>query len=493
MRLLIKKFKWLAGRPVVFLHPETAKKMNVFQNDRVSLENSQKIYAVVDIFSGIVKKNEIGVSEEVVSVLSIKNEKTLDVHASEFSKASIIIKQKIEGKEFSKEDIKIIIQEIVKNNLTEGEIAYFVAAQKMIGMNMNECIYLTDAMVKTGLKLKFGSKNNIVDKHCIGGIAGNRTTPIVVSICAAAGLKIPKTSSRAITSASGTADVIETIANVELNTEKLQKIVNKINGCLAWGGGLKLSPSDDKIIQSERLLNLDIESQLLASIMSKKIAAGSKKILIDIPYGKGAKFESKYDAKSLGKKFKKIAEYFNLDIEVVYTNGTQPIGNGIGPVLEMLDVLKVLKNDKEAPMDLRNKALFLSEKILKLGGIKKYKEKAKEILDSGKAYKKFVEIINSQNETNDFDYRIKQLGYAKFKKDIFANKTGFIKSIDNKGINQTCRILGCPEMKKSGIYLNKHVGSVKKGEIILTLYSQDLKKLKDAEKYMSENKIFVLK
>ncbi len=489
MRLKIRKFNWLAGRPVVFIHPDTAKKINVFQNDRVSLENSHKTHAVVDIFEGIVKRGEIGISEEVVGPLGdVKDGSFVDVHAAEFSLASKIIKEKLEGRRLTKEDANIIISQIVKNNLTEAEIAYFISAQKLVGMTLKESIYLTDAMIKTGSVLKFNSKK-IVDKHCIGGVAGNRTTPIVVSICAVAGLKIPKTSSRAITSASGTADVVETISNVELSYKRIQEIVNKENGCLAWGGGLRLSPSDDRIIQVERLLNLDVESQLLASIMSKKIAAGSKIILIDIPYGEGAKFENIGEARRLGRKFKAVAKHFNVLLDIVYTDGSQPIGNGIGPVLEMLDVLKVLKNEEDAPQDLKNKSLQLSERLLSISGVANAKQLAKDILESGKAYDKFKRIINMQNKSNDFDKRISGLIMAKYKLDVVAKKNSRITKIDNKGINRTSRILGCPDIKSAGIYLYRHIGPVKKGEKILTMYSESSKKIKEAENYLNTNDV----
>ncbi len=490
MRLKVKNFNWLAGRPVVVLHSQTAKRLNVFQNDRVCLENKHKFYAVVDIFPKLVKEDEIGLSEEVTQAFSAKTGNRLDVYAAEMSQAAQIIKSKISGKELTEKEIGVVIEQIVKNNLTEAEIAYFLAAQKIQGMTIQESVFLTRAMVKTGMKLKFSS-NNIVDKHCIGGIAGNRTTPIIVSICATAGLKIPKTSSRAITSASGTADVIETIANVELKSDEIENIVNKVNGCLVWGGGLMLSPSDDKIIQVERLLNLDIESQLLASIMSKKIAADSKKILIDIPYGRGAKIATLNESKKLGHKFEKIAKEFGMKILVVYTDGQQPIGNGIGPVLEMLDILKVLKNDIDAPKDLKEKSLFLSSKLLELGGIKDSDRKAKEILESGEAYKKFKEIINVQNRHKDFDKRIKSLKLAKYTKIIVANRTGKIISIDNKNINMVCRILGSPELSSVGVYLHKHIGKISKGDKLLTFYAESKLKLEEAQKYIKKNTVIL--
>lgn len=490
MKLKIKNFNWLAGRPVVILNDKTAKKMNVFVDDRIMLSSSKKVYAVVDIFPKLVKKNEIGLSQELSEILELKNKSLVEVSSAGMSNVTLLIKKKLNKGILSEKELQYLISEIVHNNLTESEIAFFIAAEKINGMNINETINLTKAMVKTGARLKFKSKY-VADKHCIGGIAGNRTTPIVVAICAAAGLILPKTSSRAITSASGTADVIETISNVELSLKKIIKVVHKTGACLAWGGSLGLAPSDDKIIQVERLLNLDVEPQLLASIMSKKIAGGAKYIIIDIPYGKGSKVKNIICAKKLGEKFKKIGKYFRLKLKIVYTDGAQPIGNGIGPNMEMMDVLKVLQND--GPQDLREKSILLSSELIKLCGIKNSRKKAEEALSSGKAYEKFKEIINVQNEKKDFEEKVSQLELAKYSKIIKAKKSGKIVSISNKGINSLCRVLGTPETNSAGVYLHKHIGKITKGESILTLYTESRKKRREALKFIKEFKPIVLR
>lgn len=492
MKIKTKNLDWLAGRPVVILTSELAKKLNVHLDERISLIfKGKKIYAVVDIFEKIVGNDEVGVSKEISGYLGLAENSEIDISAALLSKATKLIKKKLDGEKLSKEDFDLLISEIVKNNLTEAEIAYFVAAEMFYGLDMEEIINLTEAMVKNGNSLSF---NGIVaDKHCIGGLAGNRTTPIIVSICSAAGLKMPKTSSRAITSAAGTADVIETIANVELSAEEIKNIVEKVGACLAWGGSLGLAPSDDKIIQVERLLNIDAEAQLLASIMSKKIAVGSNYLLIDIPYGKNVKTKTRGDAKKLARKFHTLAEHFKINLQVALTEGEQPIGNGFGPVLEMLDVLAVLKNKEYSPQDLREKSLLLSSEILSLCGVKEARKTAEEILVSGKAFEKFMEIINAQNGKRDFESRIKKLKPAKFSKTIYSNKTGKITEIDNKKINNLCRILGTPASSSSGVYLHKHLGPVKENEALLTLYSESEQKLEDGKDFFKEEGIFEIK
>lgn len=490
MKLKIKNFNWYAGKPVVFLNAKTAKKINVFVDDRVAITNKKKVYAIVDVFSKMVKQNEVGVSHELARILKLRTGAKVEVSVSEMSDASFLIKKKLNGKHLTQKELSLVISEIVHNNLTETEIAFFTAAEKLNGMRTQETISLTKAMVKTGAKLHFKGKY-IADKHCIGGIAGNRTTPIIVAICASIGLTLPKTSSRAITSASGTADVIETISNVEIPLKRIVEIVNKKKACLAWGGSLGLAPSDDKIIQVERLLSLDIEAQLLASIMSKKIAAGAKYLIIDIPYGRGAKVKDIEKAKSLGRKFYRLGREFNIKMKVEYTDGTQPVGNGFGPVLEMMDILKVFQNN--GVEDLREKSLYLATELIKLCGIKNAKKKAIEALDSGKAYEKFKEIINAQNGEKNFDKKVSKLKLAKFKKIIPVKKSGEIVRISNKGINSLSRILGTPETISAGVYLHKHLEKVKKGEPLLTLYTESPVKMKDALRFLKEFKPIEIK
>ncbi len=483
MKLRIKNLNWLAGSPTVILNDATAKKMNVFQNDRVCLKGPKKAYAIVDIFPRLVKKNEIGLSREITKVLKLESNSKIEVSTSEISNANYLINKKINGEELNKKELEFIITEIVDNNITNAEIAYFTAAEKLRGMSTKEIVNLTKAMIKTGTKLDFDGKK-VADKHSIGGIPGNRTTPIVVSICAVAGLLLPKTSSRAITSAAGTADVMETITEVELSIKEIKEVVKKTGACLVWGGSLGLAPSDDKIIKVERLLNLDIESQLIASIISKKVSAGSKYILIDIPYGKEAKVASLNDAKELGKKFNEIGKYFNLKLSIIYTKGFGPIGNGIGPILEMKDVLAVLKNSPGSPKDLRDKSLHLSTELLKLCGIRKPNEKAKEILYSGKAFEKFKQIVLAQSHKKDFERLEDSLRLGKFKKIYYAKMSGEIKSVRNNRINSLCRILGTPETFSAGIYIHKKQGKTKRGEPLFTMYSESKSKLKEAQRFI---------
>ena len=479
MKLKVKLLNWNAGVPVAMLHHELAGALGVHIRDRISIKTSSKeIYTVVDTIGTLIRKNEIAVSSELKERLNLKKGQNVDVNIAEATKSLTFIKKKLNNQTLSEEEIQEIIKDVINNAISESEIAMFVSAMYKYGMNFKETIYLIKAILETGNKLNLKNKL-IADKHSIGGIAGNRTTPIIVSICAAAGLIMPKTSSRAITSAAGTADVIEKIASVDFSISDVKKIVKKTGACMVWCGGFGMVPADSKIIKVEKLLKIEPKAQLLASIISKKLAVGSNYILIDIPYGKSAKFGKKKSLE-LKRDFEKLGKYFKRKLKVVLTDGSQPIGNGIGPALELIDVLNILNPKKQGPKDLESKSIFLSGELLELTGKAKKgqgERMALEILASGKAFEKFKEIIKAQGGDTNFE----KLQPAKFKKNIHAKKSGKIKEIDNKKINALARVAGCPVDKSSGLYLYYHVGKkVKKGEVILTVYSETRSRLNQA-------------
>ncbi len=490
MELKVKLLKWSAGIPVAMLNEETADIIGVKTNGRINIktlsENPKRISTIIDTAKTLVKKNEIAFSSELNKILALKTGQKVDVDLALHSRSLTFIKKKMNKKHLSQKEIDEIIKDIVTNSLSEAEIALFISAMYNEGMDMKETTYLIKAILKSGKRLKLNLKNKkIADKHSIGGIPGNRTTPLVVSICAAAGLVVPKSSSRAITTAAGTADVIETIAKVEFSMKELKKIVEKVGACLIWGGSLEMVPADEKIIMIEKMLNIDPEAQLLASIMSKKLASGAKYILIDIPYGKTAKVTKK-KALDLKKKFEYLGKHFKKKLKVVLTKGSQPIGNGVGPVLEMKDILKILRRSEDRPLDLENKSVFLAGDLLEMTG-KAHKGKgimlARQILDSGKALAKFKEIVKAQKGS------LNHLKPAKFKKDILMKRSGKIKKIDNKKINSLARIAGSPTDKSAGLYLYKHIGNkLKKGDKIITIYTESKSRLREAVNFYKNQK-----
>lgn len=495
MKLKVKFLRWSAGLPVAILHKDTAAKMGVHTKGRVSLNTisgpKKSLSTIINTSENhLVRKNEIVLSSEIHQILKIKNGQLLDVNLAQTIPSLENIRKKMNGKKLSKKEIDSIIHDIVQNRLSESETVLFISSMYEHGMTLRETIFLIEAILKYG-KIFNLKKNFVSDKHSIGGVPGNRTTPLVVSICAAEGLIMPKSSSKAITSAAGTADVIEVLAPVEFTTKELRKILKKTNAFMVWGGAMEMAPADDKIIRIEQELKVDPDAQLLASIMSKKLAVDSDYILIDIPYGKGAKVTKK-KALELKKKFEFLGKHFKKKLKVVLTEGDQPIGNGIGPVLEILDIIKILDPKQDGPKDLENKAVFLAGQLLEMTGKAKKdsgEKKARESLESGKAFEKFKEIIKAQGGSLN-----RALTLGKFRHNIKSKKTGKVIEINNKMINSLARVAGCPVDKSSGIYLYYHKGDkIKKGDVLLTIYAESKPRLKSAIKFYRAGNIIRIK
>ena len=488
IQLKVKNLHIQTGRTLVcVMNTKDAKKYDLHSGDRVRVGRGTKnIVTFVDIVNSeqMIPRGTIGLMQEVQDELKFKNGTRIRIKLEPKPISVKYIRDKMDGAKLSKKQIETIIRDIVDNKLSDIELTYFIAACFSNSMSIEEVIAMTSAMVTTGdvLKLK---RMPVMDKHCIGGVAGNRTTLVLVPIVAALGLVIPKTSSRAITSAAGTADTMEVMADVKVPISKMKQIVHKTNGCIVWGGALNLAPADDKIIYVEKPMQIDSESQLIASIMAKKHSVGSTHILIDIPVGDGAKIDTKEKANLLEKQFVQIGRRLGKTIKVIVTDGSQPVGNGIGPALEARDALWILKRDQRAPRDLEDKSIMMAETMLKMAGIKNADKKVRQVLDDGTAYEKMIEIIEAQGRKIINPNRIK---IGKFSKDIKAPKAGKITHLDNEVLNKMARVAGAPVDIGAGVYLYKHVGdSVKKGEKIFTVYSESQQKLKyamDIEKIM---------
>jgi putative thymidine phosphorylase len=478
MRLKVKKLNLTTSGPLVaILNKKDAKALNIDSSDRITLKKIKKneqITCVVNITSKNIKKGEIGLFEEPANELKIPDKTHVNVSLSEKPESLQYIKLKLEGKELDEYQIDTIIRDILENKLSEIEMSFFIASTYPNKLSFNETVALTKSIINNSETLNFKDKI-IIDKHCIGGIPGNRTTPIIVSIIASLGYKMPKTSSRSITSPSGTADTMEVLTKVSLPTEKIKKIVKKTNGCFVWGGAINLAAADDKLIKIRHPLSLDPKGMLLASILAKKKTVSATHILIDIPFGKNAKV-TKIEAKKLKKNFLKLGKELKLKIKVILTDGSQPIGNGIGPALEASDIISVLKG--KGPRDLREKSIYMSTEILKMLKVSKAKKKVLEVLNNGTAYLKFREIIKAQGGLNR-----PILPLAKHFFEYKAKKEGTIKEIHNKKIAKVAKVAGAPEDKTAGIYLRvKNKEKVKKNQILFTIYAESQAKLDHAIK-----------
>lgn len=381
------------GKSVVVMNREDAEDLGVSSLGRVRIRaNGKELTAIVNMATTLIEKGAIGVYEEVESSLILTEGMGVDIEVAPFPTSVYSIRNKLSGRKLAYEEVLEIIRDMLKGNLSEIEIASFVTALHIFGLDLDEATNLSLAMVETGNTLKI-NKPLIVDKHSIGGVPGDKTTLIAVPIIAAAGLTIPKSSSRSITSAAGTADRAEVLMPVGLGIEEIEKVIEKTNGCIVWGGALDLAPADDIFVRVEHPLSID--PLLLPSIMSKKKAVGTNLLVIDIPTGRGTKVKTIGEADLLAKDFIELGRRLGIKVQCAVTYGEQPVGYTIGPALEAREALNVIMGKGNA-LDLVDKATAIAGILLGMSGKGDGKETALEILKSGKAEKKLREIIEAQ-------------------------------------------------------------------------------------------------
>lgn len=380
--------------------------------------------------------------------------------------AESLIRRKVYGERLDADAMRSVVGDIVAHRLSDLDLAAFVTACAGDRLDLEETINLTRAMHDAGETLEWGS-DMVLDKHCVGGLPGNRTSPIVVAIVAAAGFVIPKTSSRAITSPAGTADTMEVMAPVTLGLPAMRKVVEAEGGCLVWGGGLALSPADDLLIQVERPLDFDSDGQLTASILSKKIAAGSSHVVIDMPVGPTAKVRSDAAADALSGRIVAVGEALGMRLRINRSDGAQPVGRGIGPALEARDVLAVLRRSADAPQDLRERALDLAGTLLDLAeGDGAGGAQAQQLLDSGAAERKFLAICEAQGGFRGPSTTAHTAIET-------APVAGVVQSIDNRRIARIAKLAGAPRGKRAGVDLLARPGDrVERGQPLYEIHAE---------------------
>lgn len=446
---------------------------------RVSNLNTSVVASLNVIKSDLLLHNEIGLSDAAATKLQVSNNDALNVSHLEPINSLSHVRAKIYNQKLNYKAYNEIITDIVKGDYSNIHLSAFITACAGNRMDLNEISDLTKAMIASGKQLHW-NKKIVVDKHCIGGLPGNRTTPIVVAIVTAYGLTMPKTSSRAITSPAGTADTMEVITNVVLSSDEIKAVVEKEGGCFVWGGTAQLSPADDVLIKIEKALDIDSEGQLIASVLSKKAAAGSTHVVIDIPVGETAKVRSMEMARQLEENMEMVGKAVGLNVKVVISDGSQPVGRGIGPALEAIDILGVLRNEAAAPQDLKERSLLLAGALLELSGeveIGNGSRTARQLLESGKAYEKFEAICKAQG-------RFTQPVMAPYQSEIRAEKTGILNRMDNRKLAKLAKLSGAPQSRSAGIILNVQLNKkIEKGQLLYTLFAESKGELNYALNY----------
>jgi thymidine phosphorylase len=443
----------------------------------------ETIIATLNVLqSELLQNGEASLSESAWKALRAEEGDTIAFSHLQPVSSMSHVRSKMYGNKLGDSAFHSIIADVAEGRYSNIELAAFITACAGDNLDAEEIAGLTKAMVAVGEKLDWG-QGIVVDKHCVGGLPGNRTTPIVVAIVAAAGLTIPKTSSRAITSPAGTADTMETMTPVNLSLEEIRRVVGQEGGCIAWGGAVKLSPADDVLIKVEKALDVDSEGQMIASVLSKKAAAGSTHVVIDIPVGKTAKVRSEPNAKHLEFYFRRVGLEIGLEIKVLITDGSQPIGKGIGPALEALDVLSVFRQAGDRPRDLEARSILIAGALLEMAGKAtpgNGQATAMDLLRGGAAWKKFQAICEAQG-----GFREPKPGSLRH--EVRATQSGQVVEIDNRRLAKVAKLSGAPSRPGAGVMLHCKIGQkLMTREPMFTLYAETSGELNYAKMYLEK-------
>lgn len=448
---------------------------------RVSVNGKSLLATLNVIRTDLLAREEASLSEAAWALLDAREGDVIEVTHAEPVASESFIRAKAYGERLDGAAFTAIIGDIAKGLFSDLHLAAFVTACAGDRLDLEETTNLTKAMIGVGDRISW-TYPIVADKHCVGGLPGNRTTMLVVPIIAALGLPIPKTSSRAITSPAGTADTMETVAPVDLGLTAMRRVVEREAGCIVWGGAVRLSPADDILIQVERPLDFDSDGQLVASVLSKKAAAGATHIVLDLPVGPTAKVRSREAAKRLGDRLVKVGAVLGLNVRIAETDGTQPVGRGIGPALEARDVLMVLQQHANAPIDLRDRALYLAAELLELAGRASPGDGmrlAADVLSSGKAWCKFQAICDAQGG-------MKTPPVAGYRHPVLASAGGRITAMDNRRLAKAAKLAGAPQAPAAGIDLHARLTDlVEAGQPLFTVHAQSRGQLNYALHYIA--------
>jgi thymidine phosphorylase len=436
---------------------------------RIALAHGERtIVATLNVVtSELLAPGDAGLSEAAWTRLGVGEGDVVRVGHPPPLESLSLVRAKVYGRVLDAAAMQAIVQDVVAGRYSDIHLAAFITGCAAARLTRDEMVSLTRAMVDTGERLTWPGAP-IVDKHSVGGLPGNRTTLVVVPIVAAFGLTMPKTSSRAITSPAGTADTMETLAPVALDRTSMRRVVEREGACIAWGGELTLSPADDILIRVERPLELDAEGQLVASVLSKKVAAGSTHVVIDVPVGETAKVRTVEAAGSLAANLVAVGAAVGLRVVPIVTDGTQPVGRGIGPALEARDVLAVLRGEPDAPRDLRERALLLASHVLELSprvAPGSGHALARAILDDGRAWRKFAAICAAQGG-------MREPPRAAYTRPVVAAHAGRVVRIDNRRLARAAKLAGAPGDPAAGLELHAPLGAaVAAGDPLFTLHA----------------------
>lgn len=456
---------------IAYIHRDcTAYKVDDIQTlTKVEIHGGMKpVYAFLQVTDDpkLVKPTELGLNTEAFEMINLPEGANISLTLAPTAPSLISIKRKVAGNILSAGEYAAIVNDIVSHRYSNMDIASFLVASGSF-MTAPEVLALTESLIGDDA-MRWDDENIVVDFHCFGGVPGNKTDIIIAAIVAAYGLPMPKTASRSLTSCAGVADTFAVLANVDIDEAKFKSLVRENRAAIANYNTLPIAEASKIVSAVERHLGLLQLQHLAASILAIKLAAGVTHLVLDIPVGPNSRIKSTNEAMRLRKLVEYVGDMLSLEIDAVITDGSEPIGNGIGAVLEARDVMKVLRNKPDAPQDLLEKSLFLAGRILefdpKLRGGQGYAV-AKEILTSGRALEAINKMIYSQGKAPQ-----PQLGHLT--RDIVATQNGVVESIDNQRISRIGVLAGASQYPGAGLDLLKKVGDpVEQGETLYRIHS----------------------
>ncbi len=426
------------------------------------------VYAFLQVVDDarIVKPDELGLNSEAFDQINLPEGANVSLSLAPTAPSLASIKRKIAGNILSAGEYASIVNDIVSHRYSNMDIASFLVASGSF-MTAPEVLALTEALIGDDV-IRWDNEGIVVDCHCFGGVPGNKTDIIITAIVAAYGLPMPKTAAHSLTSCAGVADTFAVLSNVDIDEDKLKSLVKENRAAIADFNVLPIAEGSKIVSTVERHLGLLQLQHLAASILAIKLAAGVTHLVLDIPVGPNSRIKSTNEAMRLRKLVEYVGDMLSLEVDAVITDGSEPIGNGIGAVLEARDIMKVLRNKEDAPQDLLEKSLFLAGRVLefdpKLRGGQGYAV-AKEILTSGRALEALNKIIYSQGKAPQ-----PQLGHLT--RDIVATQSGVVESINNARINRIGVLAGASQYPGAGLDLLKKVGDpVEQGETLYRIHS----------------------
>ena len=409
-----------------------------------------------------------------------------------------IIEKKRDKKELTKEEIDFFVKEYTEGKIPDYQASALIMAIYLNGMTKDETTNLTLAMAYSGDVLDLSKLNKIiVDKHSTGGV-GDKISIILLPIVSSLGVSVAKMSGRGLGFTGGTADKLESIPGYKVDLDINTFIENVKNiGISMITQTLDLAPADKKIYSLRDSIScVESISLIASSIMSKKIASGAQKIVLDVTVGSGAFMKTTKEAKELANEMIEIGKLVKRETVCILTNMDEPLGYAIGNNLEVIEAVNFLKG--QMPEDITKVVLELGSYMLKLAGkgddLAKNKKLMLENIKNGKAYEKFLELVENQGGDISYIENTDTFDKSKFVMPVYSEENGYISKIDAKEVGKIAGFLGAGREKKedsidysAGIILNKKVGDkIAKDEIIAYIHSNDVKKMEQATEKLKE-------